>query len=131
VPSDVDGDGTIEVDETVCPNYTTTPAATTVACNDFDGKRPRRPDPNCTFSSRGHLAGGVGLVVDGTSLVVGNRFTRTLVGFALEGDTGNFPPVTTAADPTTDPTKKEKKRERCRKHNRRRVDPLHRADVLP
>ena len=128
VPQDVDGDGTIEVDETVCPNYTTTPAVTTVACNDSTEKpRPRRPPQNCTFSRRGHLAGGVGLVVDGTSLFVGNRFTRTIVGFVLEAATGNFPPSVGVAenpdepppDPTADPSKKDKKRERkCRKHNR-------------
>jgi hypothetical protein len=120
VERDINGDGDIQIDEIVCPAYTTTPAPRAVSCNDFQGKeRPKRPDANCVFSSRGHLAGGVGLVVDGTSLFVGNRFTRTIVGFALEPGTGNFPPQTNAADPTTDPTKKERKRERkCRKHNR-------------
>jgi hypothetical protein len=125
VQRDSNGDGR---EEAVCPNYTTTPATTTVACIDPELKpRPKRPDASCPFSRRGHLAGGVGLVVDGTSLVVGNRFTRTLVGFALEPATGNFPPSVGVADdpdepppdPTADPSKKDKKRERkCRKHNR-------------
>ncbi len=116
VPRDVDGDGTIETDETACPTYTTTPSGTIEPCIDPDVRpRPDRPDVTCPFSFRGHMAGAVGLVVDGTALVSSQRFTHRLLGFTLDG-TGNFPAF--GVDPT-DPTKKEKKQERkSRKKNR-------------
>jgi 6-phosphogluconolactonase (cycloisomerase 2 family) len=116
VPRDNNGDGEIGADETACPTYTNTPADTITACIDPDVRpRPTRPDPSCTFSFRGHMAGAVGLVVNGTTLVTSLRFTHQLLGFTLDG-TGNF--AAFGADPA-DPTKKEKKKERkSRKKNR-------------
>jgi hypothetical protein len=116
VPRDVNENGTIEADETACPTYTTTPSGTIEPCIDPDIRpRPDRPDTTCPFSFRGHMAGAVGLVVEGTALVSSQRFTHLLLGFVLDA-TGNFPAF--GADPT-DPTKKEKKQERkSRKKNR-------------
>jgi 6-phosphogluconolactonase (cycloisomerase 2 family) len=116
VPRDLNDDGTIAADETACPTYTTTPSGTIEPCIDPDIRpRPDRPDPTCPFSFRGHMAGAVGLAVDGTALVSSQRFTHVLLGFTLDA-TGNF--AAFGADPTN-PTRQEKKQERkSRKKNR-------------
>jgi 6-phosphogluconolactonase (cycloisomerase 2 family) len=116
VPRDLNGDGTIAADETACPTYTTTPSGTIEQCIDPDVRpKPDRPSPTCPFSFRSHMAGAVGLVVDGSVVVSSQRFTHLLLGFILD-PTGNFPAF--GADPTN-PTRKEKKKERMsRKKNR-------------
>jgi hypothetical protein len=112
VPRDNNENGTIEVDETACPTYSTTPSGTIEPCIE---RGDERPDTTCPFSFRGHMAGAVGLVVDGTALVSSQRFTHLLLGFTLDA-TGNFPAF--GEDPTN-PTRKEKKKERkSRKKNR-------------
>jgi hypothetical protein len=118
---DEDGNGTIDPDETTCADYNLTPLTSTTSCIDSSVRpksvRPNRPDPNCPFSFRGNLAGAVGLVVDGRSVVASMRFTHKLQGFTLEDGTGLFPPIATTDVKKT--TKKEKRQERkCRKRNR-------------
>jgi hypothetical protein len=106
-------DGTVDEDDLICPSYTTTPG--TPPNEVCVGKGEDRPDENCAFSYRGHINGGVGLLVNGSSLFVGQRFTHVVQGFTLD-DTGNFEPY--GANPAQ-PTKKEKKQERkSRKQNR-------------
>ena len=84
--------GQIGDDETACPAYTNTPADRVEDCIDPDIKpRPTRPPDSCPFSFRGHMAGAVGLVVNGNTLVTGQRFTHVLLGFTLDA-TGNFMP---------------------------------------
>jgi 6-phosphogluconolactonase (cycloisomerase 2 family) len=112
VPHDNNDDGTIETDETACPFYATTPSGVIERCID---RGEDRPVQTCPFSSRGHMAGAVGLVVEGTALVSSQRFTHRLLGFVLDG-TGNFPAF--GVDPAF-PTAKEKKQERkSRKKNK-------------
>ena len=136
VPHDNNDDGTIEADETSCPFYATTPSGVIEPCIDPDIRpRPDRPDPTCPFSARGHMAGAVGLVVEGTALVSSQRFTHLLLGFVLDA-TGNLPAF--GVDPAF-PTAKEKKKERkSRKKNRTDeliryigVTVLHEADGQP
>lgn len=124
VPRDLDEDGELEEDETVCAAYSVTPADRTEACIDPDVKpKPERPDETCPFSFRSRLFGGVGLLVDGKSVVVGERVIHRLTGFTLD-DAGNFPSIPATfgdpgRDPFDDPTRQEKRAERrSRKQNR-------------
>ena len=122
LPHDNNGDGTIGNTETACPWYATTPNLSVEECIDPDIKpRPDRPDETCPFSFRNHMAGAVGLVVEGTALVSSQRFTHVLLGFTLDA-TGNFPAINDPNDPNSSaafPSKKDKKRERkMRKKNR-------------
>jgi hypothetical protein len=116
IPNDNNNDGNIEPDETTCPTYSLTPSGLIQACIDPNVKpRPDRPDQTCPFSSRTRMAGAVGLVVEGTTLITSLSQTHLLLGFLLD-DTGNFPAFGT--DPAQ-PTKKEKKQERkSRKKNK-------------
>jgi hypothetical protein len=118
---DDNGNNTVDPDESTCADYNLTPLPSTLSCIDSSvrpkSSRPSRPDPQCPLSFRGHLAGAVGLVVDGKTVVMSMRFTHKLQGFTLEDGTGLFPPIATTNDQKT--TKKEKKQERsCRKRNR-------------
>jgi 6-phosphogluconolactonase (cycloisomerase 2 family) len=117
VPHDNNDDGTIGEDETACPAYATTPSGAIEQCIDRSiSPVPDRPDQTCSFSFRGHMAGAVGLVVDGSALVSSQRFTHLLLGFVLDA-TGNFPPIS-ETNPQF-PTAKEKKQERrMRKKNK-------------
>src|SRR5262249_611442 len=108
--------------ETACPWYSLTPSGVIEECIDPDIKpRPDRPEETCPFSFRNHMAGAVGLVVEGTALVSSQRFTHVLLGFTLDA-TGNFPAINNPDDPNSTPafpSKKDKKRERkMRKKNR-------------
>jgi len=126
VPTDLDGDGVIEADETACAKYSVTPADRTEACIDPDVEpRPDRPEDTCPFSFRSRIQGGVGLVVDGRTLVVGERIIHRLTGFQLD-EVGNFPSIPATygdppRDPFAEPTKKEKKKER-RSRSKNRTD---------
>jgi hypothetical protein len=119
---DENGNGTIDPDETSCGQYNLVPLPSTTACIETDVKpkaaRPNRPDAMCPFSFRGHLAGAVGLVVDGTTVAASMRFTHKIQGFTLEADTGNFPPVTNPLDDDKANKKAKKQERKCRKHNR-------------
>src|SRR5262249_23424739 len=77
-------------------------------CPDEPQPTQTRPKEPCPLYRRDHLSAPIGLVVDGTMLVTGPRFTERLQAFMLEPD-GSFPPF--GADPAN-PTSKEKKAER-------------------
>ena len=119
---DEDMNGTIDPDETSCSQYNLTPLPSTTSCIETDVRpksaRPARPDAMCPFSFRGHLAGAVGLVVDGTTVAASMRFTHKIQGFTLEADTGNFPPVTSPLNDDKTNKKLKKQERNCRKHNR-------------
>ena len=96
------------VDE--CPPYSITEAKAE-SCLDPTLDRPERPGPSCPFSSRGRIAGGVGLalaekVMDPVTgevqqtLLVGMRFTRRIQGFVLDKD-GNLPEIVLPTTSTT------------------------------
>jgi len=110
--TDTNGDGTINDKDTLtCPFWSPTPIGPEGCVEPGE----TRPDPTCPLSTRNRIHGALGITVDGTSLVVGERFLNRLQGFTLQSD-GNFPPF--GADPAQ-PTKKEKKAERkTRKKNR-------------
>ncbi len=114
-PLDLNHDGTIAADEMGCPAYAPTASGTIQDCVDFTMMpKPTRP-VNCPLSFRNHNGGGVGLVVEGTTLVTVQRLNKWLQGFTLGAD-GLFPPY--GLDPEN-PTNKEKKAERkSRKKNR-------------
>ena len=132
VPTDLDDDGTIEAGETDCTpaEYSNTPALETLPCVEKAKDFPKnRPSQSCFFSHRDHID-GIGLKVDGSTLVVSTRFSHRLDGFTLDS-TGNFPPVYSGSAAGPEPTdkteqkawKKQRKKDRklerkCRKRNR-------------
>jgi hypothetical protein len=127
VARDLDGDGDIDEDEQaspVCTEYSTTTTEPS-ACVE---RGEDRPDDTCALSFRRSLSAPIGLIVDGKTVVTGERFTRRLQGFALD-DAFNFPKIAQPDpndpdepdpfDPTRDSTRKERKAERkSRKKNR-------------
>ena len=115
-----------------CAPLSTTPANILAPC--FEPEKdtePGAPKPltrqereTCGFSSRNNLAGGVGLAVQGTTLVVveGFNYAQRLQGFTLQDD-GNFQPIPMPPDPDnpnpTCVTKTQNRNERkTRKNNR-------------
>jgi hypothetical protein len=99
---DVNNNGTVDPDEKNCSQYSPIPVTSTVCASVSRTRtpksaRPARPDANCPFV-RGHLSGAVGLVVDGTTLVLEHALHPQDARLRARTDTG-FPPVTTP--PTT------------------------------
>jgi 6-phosphogluconolactonase (cycloisomerase 2 family) len=116
-----DKDGNIVPDETVCATYSLVPSGVVEQCIDPNIKpRPPRPDVTCPFSTRGHISGAVGLVVQGTTLITSVSQTHILLGFLLDA-TGNFPAYGT--DPAR-PTKKERKQERKMRVNNKTTETI-------
>jgi 6-phosphogluconolactonase (cycloisomerase 2 family) len=130
------GDGMItsgDLDLWGCAPYSITPnpiASIDNICVDPELKtKPKDlPVKTCPFTFRGRINGATGLIVRGTTLVVGERFIKDLLGFMLQAD-GNFQPIPPDAQPISPdppgpdlsqyPTKKEKTKERkSRKKNR-------------
>jgi len=98
-------DNTNETD--VCPYYSTV-GIEPIDCPDPTQPKAPRPKETCPLYRRDHISSPIGIVLDGTTLVVGARFTNRLVAFTLQPD-GSFPAF--GVDPAN-PTSKEKKAER-------------------
>lgn len=123
VSKDIDQDGTVEDGETTCTDadHSITPAPSTAPCVDRPNDFPEnRPQESCFFSNRTRFD-GIGLKVDGTTLVASTRFSHRLQGFRLEPD-GNLPLIYSGpadSEPPTDDKAAHKAWRKQRKKDRR------------